>query len=357
MADRTRGSSSLTAVWARAVFEPASRRALGVWLGASIVAAVVFGGTGMQPEDLTELALHNPGVGAVLLVTWLLVFVPVARVLVRQDEARFLRSLPSSPAVPLALGGIGLVWWQLPWVALWLAGEGARGALVVFSTTVLVAVIASWRPPVVRAKVPRWSSAGGALFGVYLRALRRQGGDALVRGVGLAVLAGLAGGLFVANNQLTGAHSAVVGASVIAVALVPAVGGALVALGAAHRQAAVLAMSLGISPSVRVRVLAQASIAIYFAASAIASLSAIAFVGSDGLAIAAAAPAVGVSCGIAATRVLLYAEAYPQATTGRTIIGAVVVAAGALIYLGVLGVLGIPALAATATVSVLTRKS
>ena len=46
----------------------------------------MFGPTGMQPGDLTGLALHHAGVGAVLGVTWLLIYVPTARLIVRADR-------------------------------------------------------------------------------------------------------------------------------------------------------------------------------------------------------------------------------------------------------------------------------
>ena len=75
MADRRAGSSWLRA-WYRAVVRPAEQRASAVWLGSAIVAAIVFGPTGMRPHDLTQLALHNPGVAAVLTITWLLLFCP-----------------------------------------------------------------------------------------------------------------------------------------------------------------------------------------------------------------------------------------------------------------------------------------
>jgi hypothetical protein len=84
-------------VWTRVVVVPAWRRALAAWLGLAIVAAVVFGPTAMHPSDLTGLALHDPGVGLALGVTWLLVFVPTARVIVRAAPAAYLGSLPGDP--------------------------------------------------------------------------------------------------------------------------------------------------------------------------------------------------------------------------------------------------------------------
>src|ERR1043166_4600490 len=90
------------AAWTRAVVVPAARRAGAIWLGCAIVAAVVFGPTAMQPADLTGLALHDPGVGAVLGATWLLVFVPTARLIVRPRTA-YLASLPGNPRAARAI--------------------------------------------------------------------------------------------------------------------------------------------------------------------------------------------------------------------------------------------------------------
>src|SRR5580698_2516196 len=63
----------------RAVIVPGARRAAPVWAGSGIVGSIVFGGSGMQPHDLTTMALHDLGVGAALAVTWLLLFLPTAR--------------------------------------------------------------------------------------------------------------------------------------------------------------------------------------------------------------------------------------------------------------------------------------
>src|SRR5690242_7946399 len=115
------------AVWTRAVVGPAMRRAMPVWIGAGIVGAVVFGPNGMPPRDLTRLARANAAVAAVLGVTWLLLFLPSARVLLRAEAGGFLRSLPHPRRAPAAIAAAMLVVLQLPWLALWLAGEGVRG--------------------------------------------------------------------------------------------------------------------------------------------------------------------------------------------------------------------------------------
>ncbi|MDQ3297300.1 MAG: hypothetical protein M3619_12000, partial [Myxococcota bacterium] len=105
------------AVWSRAVIVPASRRAGPSWLGCALVAGLVFGGNGMHPRDLTGLALHHPGVGGVLALTWILIFVPAARVLVRADLATYLRSLPAPRLAPSLLAAAALLALQLPWLA------------------------------------------------------------------------------------------------------------------------------------------------------------------------------------------------------------------------------------------------
>ena len=107
----------------------------------------------------------------------------------------------------MLVAGAALVGLQLPWLALWLAGEGRAGSPSSRSTTLAdrrargVAAAGGARAVRRAGERPRPRSRG-----VYVRALRRRAGDALVRGAGLAVLAGVAGGLLVRNNQLAGAR-------------------------------------------------------------------------------------------------------------------------------------------------------
>src|SRR5262252_7280492 len=122
-------------VWFRAVILPASRRADAATLGCAIVSAVIFGPTAMRPSDLTGLALRDPAVGAVLAATWLLVFVPTARMIVRPRTA-YLDSFPGDPIAARAVSALALVVLQLPWLLLWLLGEGWLGAAIVAATTV-----------------------------------------------------------------------------------------------------------------------------------------------------------------------------------------------------------------------------
>jgi hypothetical protein len=145
-------------VWIRAVIVPATRRALPVWIGAGITAAVIFGGTGMHPHDLTQLALHMPMVAMGLGVTWVLLFVPTARLLVRDDATTYLRSLPFAPWPPRVLAVLALLVLQLPWLVLWLVGEHVVGAALAVVLTPIICVLALWRAK--PARVGRGSCGG-----------------------------------------------------------------------------------------------------------------------------------------------------------------------------------------------------
>lgn len=312
-------------MWVRAVVGPALRRALAVWIGAGIVGAVIFGPTAMQPRDLTGLALHDPGAGGVLCATWLLLFVPIARVVVRGEPATYLRSLPHGPTWPLAAAAIVVL--QLPWLALWVAGEGVRGLAVVGALTVPAVLLAAWRPRKARVTAPRWRRGTTALAAVYVRGLVRRGGDALVRGAGLAILAGLAGGLLVHNNALTGTHAGVLAASVIAIVLVPATAGALLPLAQAQRAAADLAASLGLATRAP---LAAVVAAVYVAAAAIASAVVVAITGEAIIAPVVLATALAI--GLMTARL--------ADNPAKLVVRAVVATAVAVVWLSWLGATG-----------------
>lgn len=329
-------------VWAQAVVVPAWRRAAAVWVGTAIVSAVVFGPTGLWPSDLTTLALSRPSIGLVLGMTWLLVFLPIARIVVRADAASYLRSLPSPRGAVLALRSGVLVGLQLPWLALWVAGEGARGLVVVGVTTLLIVVAASWRASSLRTRWPAWTSGGQALRAIYLCALRRRASDAILRGAGLAILAGLTAGLFVRNNELVGVAAAQVGAAVLAVMLVPAQVGALIVLLEAHRQNRWLAAALGIAQGTRVVALILAIAAVHGVAAALAVVGPTLVIGVHAstlgwLTLACATTAIGGALGEA--RVMLTAEDSPT-IAARTVAGALTVA---IVIVACLVLFGVPA--------------
>ena len=315
---------------------PAGRRALPIWLGAAIVGTVIFGGTGMQPHDLTRLALEDPGVGAVLAATWLLVFLPTARLIVRADGARYLRSLPSPRFRPTLLAVAALVGFQLPWLVLWLVGARGEGVLVIAVITAAVAVLALWRARPRRVGSPRWHSSGAALRGIYARALRRRATDALVRAAGLAALAGIAASLFVRNNELAGVAAGVLATSVIAIVLVPGWAGALLPLVETHRTTAWLARSLGVSERARVAALAIAVAVLYAITTALAAATSFILVPDAGVWIAAIAVPTSLVMSIVVTRLLLWADRSEVATAARIIVGAIVASALAVIALGFL---------------------
>ena len=342
------------AVWIRAVIVPAARRADATWLGCAIVAAVIFGPTAMRPGDLTGLALHDPGAGAVIGATWLLVFVPVARMIVR-PPARYLDSLPGNPRAARLVGALALIGLQLPWLVLWLVGEGVLGAGVVLATTLIAAALARWQPVARRPTLPVWRRAGAALRAIHLRGLRRRAGDALMRGAGLAVLAGLAAGLLVRNNQLDGAPAGVLGASVIAVVSVPAqVGAALVTL-ATHRETAWLAMSSGVSGATRIAALVYAVAVVHLAAATIAVAVALWIAGANPwLPPIALGTALGTALGEA--RGMLIHQASPSAPA-RVVVGAIVIAAVAVLCLAVLGATGALAMIAIGAAALLRVKA
>jgi len=343
-------------VWSRAVILPAWRRAGAIWVGCAIVAAIVFGPTGMHPDDLTGLALHHVGVGAVLLATWLLIYVPTARLIVRADAAAYLRTLPGPRFAPLLIGGGAFIALQLPWLMLWVIGDGLRGLAVVAIESLAILALASWRPPAVRAGWPAWKHDGQALRAIHLRALRRRAGDALVRGAGLSVLAGAAAGLFIRNNALTGHDAATVGASVIAIVLVPATVGVLLVVLGAHRQTAWLAETLGIAPATRIAALTFAIGVVQLGASALA-LGAAALVAEPDtdtllwLAAVTAGVALGASLGCA--RSLLGGQE-SETVAARVVVGSIAVAASAVLCLGLLGVAGVPAFIAAGLLAILT---
>lgn len=346
-------------VWTRAVILPAWRRAGAIWVGCAIVSAIIFGPTGMHPSDLTGLALHNPGVGAALGATWLLVYVPTARLILRADAAAYLRTLPGPRWAPLLIGSGAFFVGQLPWLALWVLGEGLRGLGVVAAESAAILALASWRPPAVRAGWPSWKHDGQALRAIHLRAIRRRAGDALLRGAGLSLLAGGAAGLFVRNNALTGPEAATVGASVIAVVLVPAYVGVLLVVLGAHRQTAWLAETLGISAAARVAALVYAIAVVQLGAAALALGAATLVAEPDPRTLAwlaAVTLATQLGSALGCARALLGGQ-HTETEAARAVIGTIVTAAAALLCLGLFGPVGAAALISAGLLAVMTSSA
>lgn len=355
-----RGETARTArprwlgVWARAVIAPAARRATAIWAGCAVGAAIAFGPTAMTPRDLTTLAWREPSVGAALAVGWILVYAPIARMIVRGDAAAYLRSLPGPRWAHVAWAAAALVGLQLPWLALWVVGDGARGGAVVATTTAAAAALARWRPPATRGGWPSWTSGSAALRAVHLRALQRRAGDALVRGVGLAVIAGAGAGLVLRNGRLLDGEAGAVGAAVIAVMLVPAHTGPLLVIGGAHGQLAWLAASMGIPPAVRAGAVVSAIAAVHGAA-AIVALAAAAVVARPPVStlawLAGAVLVTTAGQALGGARALLAADGSTAAAT-RVVVGSIAMAAVAVLALGSLGAAGALAVLATGALAV-----
>jgi hypothetical protein len=304
----------------------------------------------MHPHDLTQLTLHAPGVAIALGVTWLLLYVPVARLLVRDDATRFLRSLPHRSPAPIVV--LALVVFQLPWLALWLVGEHLLGLVLATAFTPIIAFVALWRPRPPHAANVRWASATAGLRQVYTRALLRRAGDALIRAAGLGLLAGGAAGLFVRNNQLEPEAAGVLATAVIAVVLVPGWVAALLPLVEAHRASAWLATSLGISDNARLAVLGWTIWKLYVAATVLALVPAAILLGDATtiLAVAGVALATATALAVLVTRFVVWAER-SVVVAARVVIGALVASALAVILLGWLGAPGVAALAALAALA------
>jgi hypothetical protein len=343
--------SSWAGVWTRAVIGPAWRRVQPVWLGTGIVGALILGPEGMPPRDLTSLALRSPGFGALLVVTWILLFLPTARVIVRADGARYLRSLPAPRWSATAIAASSLVVLQLPWLAMWLVGARAIGALVVAAVTGVIVALAWWRPRPPHVGALHWRGPRAAFFGVYMRALRRRADDALLRATGFALLAGGAGGLFARNNELAPREASVLAIEVIAVVLVPGWAGVMLPLVETHRESAWLAQSSGVSERTRIGVLAAAVVAVYVVTAAIAAAAATALVPAAAAWIAPIALATAAGIGLGVTRSLVRAER-SQATTSRAVVGAIAASAIAFAALSTLGVPGVAAVVAIGVLAV-----
>ncbi|WP_437683044.1 hypothetical protein [Sorangium sp. So ce131] len=100
-------------------------RAMPLYMGVGLVAAIVFGGNGMHPAQLTGLAGESFVFRVALWAAWLLLGAPAARALLRAPAAFFLRTLPVPRVHLLSAHALLLSIAELPWVLLWAFGAGA----------------------------------------------------------------------------------------------------------------------------------------------------------------------------------------------------------------------------------------
>jgi hypothetical protein len=163
----------------------------------------------------------------------------------------------------------------------------------------------------------------------------------------------------VRNNDLVDADAATVGASVMAVVLVPAEVGVLMVILATHRSSAWLAMSLGVSRATRIASVVYAIAVVQVGATAIAVGAAALVSDADRSTVAwlaATSAVVALSSSLGCTRVLLGTENSPT-VAARVVIGSTAVAALAVLCLGLFGVIGLGALFASCLLALVMVKS
>jgi hypothetical protein len=226
--------------------------ALTPYLALMILAAVIFGGNGVHPHDVTRFARTSLGFRLALLGVWLLISMPAARAILAARSAFYLRCLPvpAGTVVPVLLAFMVLV--EVHWGWLWLLGEGPAGAgavavaiaghallvgrpsrprelgiavavvaLIVATSSLWLWNLAGW-PLAAFAVWRTWASVPGrggagawavvrggqprsiALGAAHLATLLRRHRPILLRWVWLAGGGALSGGLAVNSNRLQG---------------------------------------------------------------------------------------------------------------------------------------------------------
>lgn len=129
-----------------------------------IVAFILFAGNGMDARHVTKLALESPPLRMALLTGWAMLTLPVARVLVDDPQAFFLRVLPVPRWWLLGIVAIALAGVQLAWLVLWVRGEG-----VLQGSVALLAVLGAQSYAIAGLRGAReWIGLGGVLVGWYL---------------------------------------------------------------------------------------------------------------------------------------------------------------------------------------------
>jgi hypothetical protein len=311
--------------FARATWVPAGRRATPVWVGVGMMVPIVFGPNGMRPRDLTTAVLGRVEVAAVLCAAWLLLIAPVGRALVRSPGTDYLRSLPAPRGARWALAAAGAIVAQLPWAVLWTAGAGpVAGAIATLGAAAVTFAVGVAPGIAVRARVPRWRRRWTAAASVHARGVARTAGASLVRGAGLALLAGATGGALVRINALAGADAVTYTAAITAVLVAIALAGSIAAVAEGERRIDWLARSTGLGLA-RAGAAAVVLGGIGAALGAIAGASAAVLGGADATtsaAVAGAAVVVGLGLGLAGTRVATWARVAGGVDGARVVLGA-----------------------------------
>jgi hypothetical protein len=339
---------SWAGIWLRLVGTAAARRAIPVWAGTGIAAAVLFSGTGLHAGDATGVARAEPLAGAALALMWLVLIAPVGAA-IRTAAPGWLRALPGARGTRWAVIGAIAVAVQAPWAALWTIGDGlVVGAGATGAAAIAMLVLGGARWPM-RTTAPRWRTAIGALTAVHARAIIRRRGAALVRALAWALVIGAMAGLIVRSNQLDG--DGVVAAVLVAVALAVPLGlaGLVAPVIESDRAAAWVA-----GADRARRIAAQTGALAGFGAALAVATAAIAVVlGAIGAAAAIAPVALaaltGAALGGLATRIGAWAAAAPSGFDGtRVVAGLVLAAVASAMTAGAIGGFAVVVLTATA---------
>ncbi len=336
--------------WARVVGGAALARAVPVWTGVAVLAAVVFGGTGMGASDLTTAARGSWRFAGGLGLTWLVLVVPAGRALLDPARTAYLRALPGARARRRVITASVALVVQAPWATLWLAGEGAAvgiastvAAAVAMVAIALLAGRLRWP-----RRAPTWRGPVRALLGVHRRLLLRGRGAALVRAAGVAWLGGAAAGLVARANQMAGDEALWWTLSVGAVALPIAIGAVAQPVLEGDRQLGWLLRAAGCSWPTRVAgaALTLVLLGAIFGAVAAAGCVVIAAPGAvDAVIMGGWMAALGGGIGACALRAGAWA-ARVEGGSGRVVVAMALVAVGVFVAIGFLAVVGVLAVAA-----------
>ncbi|HTJ44938.1 MAG TPA: hypothetical protein VL463_22680 [Kofleriaceae bacterium] len=324
--------------WARVVGAAAAERALPVWAGVGVVVAIVFGGTGMQPHDLTRLAIGERGVGAALAVMWIVLVVPVGAAMIDPPGAAWMRALPSSRIARGAITAAVAIAAQGPWMILWGSGEGPlAGAIAGISAAAIMMIAARVRLPM-RRTAPTWRGPVRALAGVHARTIVRTRGAAIARAIAWSACGGLGAGLVARENELDALVPILVAIAIAAPAGIAGVAGTVAESDRAIAWAS-LAASRGARAAAQAIVLASSGAAL----GVIAAIAAM-ILGAGGPIEVAAGAALGAALGATGVR----AGAWGVRDGTRVVVGMTGAAVASALAIGALGAWAIAGVAAAA---------
>ncbi len=130
----------------RSAAAPALLRALPLYVAIAMVAAVIFGPSGMSASTVTEAERLSRGFRLGLWAAWLAAVSGPSRTVFQSRESFYLRAFPVGPGFHQAVVGLVLAALQAPWLWLFLRGEGLLSAAAALAMGVALAALFSARP-------------------------------------------------------------------------------------------------------------------------------------------------------------------------------------------------------------------